>query len=297
MRVIKGDVIGWEPMVLTIVYLSGRQSSCAAVEANVRAWFSLPGEKPCRCALHELTAHSVGRDACVLNIEGICEQCLPSLIDYIAKHQPGIKQITIGILARDDESEEPEEPYVVIPSGPVLFEDGTVVSVLSFQVLRRAVTVGMFDTFAKTTGYITVAERKGGENFRKNGTLAGASRRIQQDLPAVCIAYDDATAYAGWSQARLPSEAEWLAMANANNEVYSSKDELGSAWPTIRKHFQVEITTTELTSTCEQALVVTRTGPKRARVAGWERAVIRNRRLVKPTACSIMMGFRTVRMP
>lgn len=297
MRIIKGDVVGWEPLVLSVLFGAGRQTDCGAVEADARAWFSRPGEKPCGCVLHEVTSSQVGRNACVLNIEGICEQCLPSLLDYIAEHQAGIKQITIGILARDDESEEREDPYVVIPSGPVLFEDGTVASVPSFQVLSRAVTVGMFDAFAKATGYVTVAERKGGENFRKNGILAGASRKLQQELPAVFVAYDDASAYAEWSQTRLPSEAEWLAMANANNEVYASKMELDDAWPTIRKRILVEITTYELTSTSEQGRIVIRIGPKHARVAGWEKAAIHNRRLVKPTWNSITVGFRTVRMP
>ncbi|MGD9010512.1 MAG: SUMF1/EgtB/PvdO family nonheme iron enzyme [Desulfobacteraceae bacterium] len=87
------------------------------------------------------------------------------------------------------------------------------------------VTVGQFKQFVQSTGYKTEAEKGGGcwtagdgrRWTRKPGTswqkpgLVG----IEDDLPAICVTWNDATAFARWLSRkerrtyRLPTEAEW----------------------------------------------------------------------------------------
>jgi formylglycine-generating enzyme required for sulfatase activity len=87
------------------------------------------------------------------------------------------------------------------------------------------VTVGQFKQFVQSTGYKTEAEKGGGcwtagdgrRWTRKPGTswqtpgLVG----IEDNLPAICVTWNDATAFARWLSRkerrtyRLPTEAEW----------------------------------------------------------------------------------------
>ena len=87
---------------------------------------------------------------------------------------------------------------------------------------RTEVTNTMFALFAKSTGYLTDAER-GGSSWVFDGAnwnrIPGADWQHPQgpssslsgieDHPAVNVSWNDAVAYCEWAKVRLPSEAEW----------------------------------------------------------------------------------------
>ena len=115
-------------------------------------------------------------------------------------------QFTMGTLSGDDDERPPHR--VRLP--------------FAVPILRNEVTVGEFRRFVDDTGYQTRAERGEGCYFwayswRRSPERSWRDPGFEQtdDHPVVCVAYEDANAYADWisgqtgDRYRLPTEAEW----------------------------------------------------------------------------------------
>jgi formylglycine-generating enzyme required for sulfatase activity len=112
---------------------------------------------------------------------------------------------------------------VRVPAGIFLYGDGRQkVDLPEFWVDRTPVTNAEFSLFVQTTGYKTIAEKKGigcacingqwkdipGADWKHPG---GPKTNIQNkaNYPVVQVAWEDAAAYAKWVEKRLPTEQEW----------------------------------------------------------------------------------------
>jgi sulfatase modifying factor 1 len=111
----------------------------------------------------------------------------------------------------------------------------------AFWIDQTEVTVGMFRTFVKATGYVTAAEQEGhghpykagpkeegfpevsGANWQHPG---GPGSGAHDDHPVVQVSWDDAAAYCAWVGGGLPTEAQWeKACRGTDGRMYPWGDE------------------------------------------------------------------------
>ncbi|MEZ5344799.1 MAG: formylglycine-generating enzyme family protein [Pyrinomonadaceae bacterium] len=115
------------------------------------------------------------------------------------------------------------------------------VTVRSFWMDTKEVTVNEFAKFVEATGYKTEAEKFGWsavfdlskkEWTKGNGATwrnpDGDGGRLYGDEPVTQVSWNDANEYAKWAGKRLPTEAEWeyAARGGLNGKTYFWGDEL-----------------------------------------------------------------------
>jgi sulfatase modifying factor 1 len=146
-------------------------------------------------------------------------------------HQEVIQQSTTGSLEQHEENidaVEVENTFVLIEGGLLQtsdFETGEAkeATVTPFYIQKNLVTVAEFSAFAKTTGYVTEAEKFGNSTVfdfdKKTWELKDGAYylypfgrdkpRANPLHPATQVSWNDAQAYAQWNKARLPTADEW----------------------------------------------------------------------------------------
>jgi formylglycine-generating enzyme required for sulfatase activity len=126
------------------------------------------------------------------------------------------------------EGVEIPEGMVWVPPGPFIrggqpdLGDGPARVVrldYGFFIARTLVTNSEFACFVEATGHVTTAEKEGKPSVEAHAYVKGFDWRHPEgpesciadrmDHPVVYVSWHDATAYADWAEARLPTQQEW----------------------------------------------------------------------------------------
>jgi len=110
------------------------------------------------------------------------------------------------------------------------------------EVARTETTIGQFRRFVQATGRVTLAERAGGGQVfeagwtRKDGWTwqrpFGGARPPADDEPAVHLGFDEARDFCRWAGGRLPTDAEWVSAAYAEQrEAPPAPFQRGRSYP------------------------------------------------------------------
>jgi hypothetical protein len=173
----------------------------------------------------------------------------------------GLILIGIVVLAMKLRPPEPSPPpraalpgAVLIPSGIHPTPDGLEEKLPSFRIAAHEVTLGQYAEFLETLGILAKenharifdakdqpVEKTSHEPADWPAQLAAAKargmwegQRITLDSPVTGVDWWDASAYAEWKKARLPTQEEWFAAANLQVDALGSITPGG--WIPVTEH-------------------------------------------------------------
>src|SRR5262249_10882802 len=105
-----------------------------------------------------------------------------------------------------------DDTFIYVPEKTFRMDDGSQLTVPSFEIARYPVSIAQFTRFVDATGYVTTAEKQHhSKNFRYLMSDEENIPDATRVLPARFISYQDSVAYCDWAAVRLPSEMEYLA--------------------------------------------------------------------------------------
>lgn len=100
--------------------------------------------------------------------------------------------------------------YIRVPPGEQIAGASRYIFPDGFWIAQTEVTVRQFRQFTRATGFRTTAERA---HALRTWKTPGFPQSAED--PVVWLSFEDALAYAKWSGAGLPTEAEWVYAAHA----------------------------------------------------------------------------------
>jgi Sulfatase-modifying factor enzyme 1 len=187
-----------------------------------------------------------------------------SLASRLGREFPFLWRLEVGREPQQMRPYEWDDTFIQVPEKSFHMDDGSTLTVESFEIARYPVSIAQFTRFVDETRYVTTAERHHHwKNFRHlfigEEDIPDASRV----LPARFITYLDSVAYCEWAGVRLPTEMEYLAgwlldtrTQQRGPESFRSFDELWNSPEALRGN-SLNYTSTR----SEDGQVIYRNGP------------------------------------
>lgn len=300
MDLIRLEITDWEPCVLTFVFQPNKFPS-SEVQEFAEAWLKRDQNRSaCGCKYRYADINSnVAEAALVVRTEWVCGKCVQAFADAVQMQFPSLKRVELGLNA--EKKGHGRQTFVYVTAKNVEFEDGKRVPTAPFLISRQPVTIDEFEKFVRSTGYVTLAERKGEhDTFRSHCGLSGLKGMSRVGMPVQFVTYGDAQAFCDFSGYRLPSEEEWLAAAVlGQNEIELTPWEELQRRPIPLPPDALDIKNWEITSKkMANGSVVTRRGPLHFLKKGWREPPIStfNRRIINENDYDISITFRVVKV-
>jgi Sulfatase-modifying factor enzyme 1 len=256
----------------------------------------------CDCTRKHLSVkHAKNRQRAEVLCGWFCDQCLPRLEAAITAAFPEVISVTLGT----DLSPypPPELRFIQLSHATAHFEDGSTRSLPPYEIARSPVTIGQFDQFTASTGYVTDCERAGAGSFRFDETIEPIRPQDRGNIPVHNVSFNDSLAYCQWANVRLPTEAELLAAALIDPRVMDQRQWRDFMFGQTGR-FQIANYPNALDGLGGSEFVtidgrtdtaVIRNGPFYVRQVGWESASY-HRSVWRRNQYGLMVGFRVCRV-
>jgi hypothetical protein len=135
-----------------------------------------------------------------------------SLASRLGREFPFLWRLEVGREPQPLRRYEWDDTFIQVPEKSFRMDDGSTLTMESFEIARYPVSIDQFTHFVDATRYVTFAEKQQhSKNFRYLFSHEEDIPNAFQVLLARFLTYMDCVAYCDWAGVRLPTEMEYLA--------------------------------------------------------------------------------------
>jgi len=284
-----------EPLIVSFETSPNAGPDIAQLRQVVVQWFACRDENPVctnRCLMKYLDV-GVAKEGYRIAVEQACKQCLDLFLRYLSEQFPSFVTARVGRREGANVGPIPASGrrFLRIARREVTAESGQVSIVQEFWISEFPISVGEYERFSESTGYLTSAElekprvsrvrtvnldnssertqrTRAPQTYKRNGALFGMALGNHGTFEARHLSYNDALAYCGWRAARLPTDIELLAAMTIDDDIRQIPN--GSSPSSEMPTELIKVQGRTITATCDGGNVLVRWGPWITKRPGWD---------------------------